>query len=241
MAGEPRRAACRATAVRGSRPPPPATPAAATSPRSARSRRPRPPTAPPPPAARPRSAPAARRRRAARSAPRRPHRTVRAGHRAAPAGWPARTGPTSPRASTCAAYRQVSTSDGSAPTGDRTRRRASAPGSAEATSTLRPPTASRAAVAAARVVLPTPPLPVNSSIRTGRSIRASGLAGQCREGPLQDVQRREGVLRGMGPRGHRHAPSTRRFSSLSAMSMIIFSALRRKRPIIGTASCTARV
>ncbi len=35
--------------------------------------------------------------------------------------------------------------------------------------------------------------------------------------------------------------STRRLSSLRAVSMIIFSALRRKRPIIGTTSCTDSV
>src|SRR5687767_3039273 len=73
-----------------------------------------------------------------------------------------------PRASMCAAYRHVSTSDGSAPTGRPNTSPSEWAGSAEATSTLRPPTARRAAVAAARVVLPTPPLPVNSSIRTGR-------------------------------------------------------------------------
>src|SRR5690606_39536336 len=71
-----------------------------------------------------------------------------------------------PRMSTCAPYRKPSTSEGSSCNGCPTASEREWAGSVDTISVLRPRRASHAAVAAARVVLPTPPFPVNSRMRT---------------------------------------------------------------------------
>ena len=70
---------------------------------------------------------------------------------------------------TCMPASPLSTSRGSAPSGTPNASASECSGSVETASTLSPREASRAAVAAATVVLPTPPLPVNSTIRTRRA------------------------------------------------------------------------
>ena len=57
-------------------------------------------------------------------------------------------------------------------------------GSVETTRVRWPAAAQRTAVAAATVVLPTPPLPVNSRIRTPRSVVVAG-AGRALDAGLQ--------------------------------------------------------
>src|SRR4051794_19477502 len=66
----------------------------------------------------------------------------------------------------CAAKRPCSSSLGSPPSCASSASPSECAGSVDTTSALRPDRASSAAVAAASVVFPTPPLPVNSTTRT---------------------------------------------------------------------------
>src|SRR5919197_882332 len=75
--------------------------------------------------------------------------------------------------SICSAHRFSATSRGSAPSSTSKESPSECAGSVDITSVRWPSEAARAAVAAATVVLPTPPLPVNSRIRT----RAPGRGG----------------------------------------------------------------
>ena len=171
-AGRARPGGARGTAAPGSPTAPRAARAAAASRRWARSRRPRPPTARAPR----RGAP-----RRARAGPRRPGSTVSSSATSSSTPgpgqqvrrWPCSCAhASSSRAwvSMWAAYRPRSSSAGSPPSSASSASPRECAGSVETTSALRPDRASWAAVAAASVVLPTPPLPVNSTTRTERRL-----------------------------------------------------------------------
>ena len=109
--------------------------------------------------------------------------------------------------SICTAHRPGATSAGSPVSGTSSASPSEWAVSVDSSSVFSPRSASRSAVAEAVVVLPTPPLPVNRTMRIRQTRK----------------------------------PSTRFFSSLSAVSMTTRSALRLSRPSIGMIRSTDSV